>query len=786
MHVPSNARTTLVSTIVVVVTLLSVGVADAATPRPTGLTATATSSTAITLRWTDASSNEIGFEIQRSPGNKSTFKKIGTAPTNATTYPDTGLTAATAYKYRVRALKPPTGASSFSNVATATTLGGTTTTTTTTSTTTSTTTTTTPSTTLPSVPTGLVASPVSGSCSSIIVDWNASTPGTNGLKDYVLWRDGTFLKYVTAPTTITTDSGLTGARAYSYAVQARDTVLNPSAKSASVAATTPTCGTTTVPTPSGLKADATSCGFAVASWNPIYDPSGTHGIAKYKLYRNGVAVKTVNAPATTVVDTSLAPLTTYTYSVTAVNGSNQESATSATVNTTTPACPPPGASSRTAGGTGPESSNSVAVDPDGNIVIAGTFGQTANFGGGNVVASANGDMYVAKYSPTFALLWVKHFPSGTNSNELNNVATDAAGNVYLAGAFFGTLNLGGTNLVNPTAGMRDAFVAKFSADGTHQWSRRYGSTKEDVASDIAIDSGGNAVVTGWFWGTGVDFGNGHSLSNTNGIFGGADGFILKLSNATTPTTLMAVATPCGGAFPYGLALDASDNVFITGYVRARCNFGSGFLPAYNDDAFVFKYSASGANLWAKVYGAPWHDEGTSVAVDSSGNTIVTGMFAEVVDFGTGPLGRTGATPWAFVVKLAGNNGATLWSKAFGAPIPTAQLTSATGTGVAIDAQGEITVVGSFAGTIDFGGGPLTVPPFANGSSAKGAYVVQYTAAGVHIDSDRYGSANAQGRDVANGPTGAVVTGWFNDPIDLGFGPVASNGLSDVFMLNTGR
>ena len=95
-----------VAATIVATALLGAQVAGAAAPpRPTALTATAASSSAINLHWTDNSAVETGFEVQRSPANQSKFVKIAQTAANATTYPDTGLPAATAYKYRVRALK---------------------------------------------------------------------------------------------------------------------------------------------------------------------------------------------------------------------------------------------------------------------------------------------------------------------------------------------------------------------------------------------------------------------------------------------------------------------------------------------------------------------------------------------------------------------------------------------------------------------------------------------------------------------------------------------------------
>jgi YD repeat-containing protein len=87
---------------------------------PSGLGATANSSSQITLSWTDNATTETGFKVERKTGVGGTYAQIGTAAANATSYPDSGLTASTAYYYRVRATNS-SGDSAYSNEANATT-----------------------------------------------------------------------------------------------------------------------------------------------------------------------------------------------------------------------------------------------------------------------------------------------------------------------------------------------------------------------------------------------------------------------------------------------------------------------------------------------------------------------------------------------------------------------------------------------------------------------------------------------------------------------------------------
>ena len=109
--------------------------------------------------------------------------------------------------------------------------------------------------------------------------------------------------------------------------------------------------------------------------------------------------------------------------------------------------------------------------------------------------------------------------------------------------------------------------------------------------------------------------------------------------------------------------------------------------------------STGKHLWSKGFGDGSHQAAEAVAVDASGNVIVTGNFEGTVDFGGGALTSTGSRD-IFVAKF-GSDGAHLWSKSFGAGDD--QITQA----VTVDASGNVIVTGWFYGTVDFGGGALT-------------------------------------------------------------------------------
>jgi outer membrane protein assembly factor BamB len=145
---------------------------------------------------------------------------------------------------------------------------------------------------------------------------------------------------------------------------------------------------------------------------------------------------------------------------------------------------------------------SVAVGPKGQIVVAGAFRGAINLG--NTVlensdsASDHVDAFVVALGANGEPTWAKSF-SGLDSQAVTSVALDADGNVIVAGAFSATIDINGTKL--ESANLRDAFVAKLSgADGATIWARTLGGAGESAAWATAVDAEGGIFVGGTFKG----------------------------------------------------------------------------------------------------------------------------------------------------------------------------------------------------------------------------------------------------------------------------------------------
>lgn len=283
---------------------------------PTGVTASATACNGVTLRWSPSSdgggSGLRGYRMYR---DGVLMKEV---PAPATETSDGGLAAARKYTYAMSAIDKSGNESAKSLAASATTppcadTGG------------------------PSTPAGLTAT--AASCSRIDLRWTASTVGDSPLYGYVVYRNGFFRTWVAAPATSMSETGLAASATYTYTLAAVDQTGKWSAASAAATATTPACSDSSAPAvPTGLTVTAASCTTATLAWSATTD-SGGSGLEGYRIYRNGVLVRQVAAPATTASETGLAPATAYTYALSAIDKAGNESAKGAAASATTPACP---------------------------------------------------------------------------------------------------------------------------------------------------------------------------------------------------------------------------------------------------------------------------------------------------------------------------------------------------------------------------------------------------------------------------------------------------------------
>jgi hypothetical protein len=409
-----------------------------------------------------------------------------------------------------------------------------------------------------------------------------------------------------------------------------------------------------------------------------------------------------------------------------------------------------------------QESKAIAVDADGGVAVAGRFVGTLDFGQGPLPSSSEGfDVFVARLDARGIAVWSRSL--GGHEAEALGVAMDKDGNVIVTGYFFGTIDAGGGPLTS--AGDDDIFVAKFDALGNHVFSKSFGGESHQSGVDVAVDAGGNIVVTGQDW-DGVDFGGGPL-----GGYYGKQAFVVKLDPAGDHVFSKRFSG-LGRSLGKGLAVDGDGNILVTGTARGPVDLGGGPLPYTNsDDVFLVKLDASGDHLWSKVLGESGYLFSQRVAVDSARNVVILGTFGGVVDLGGGPHAAMGNQD-TFLAKYD-PDGVYLWSQAFGG----APNAYAKAHGVAIDSSHRILLAGAFTGSVDFGGGALV-----NGGEDD-VFVAKLDGSGNHLGSASFGGAELQGGwAIGATATGeAVLTGYFMNTVDFGGGPLTAGGAADLFV-----
>jgi hypothetical protein len=332
--------------------------------------------------------------------------------------------------------------------------------------------------------------------------------------------------------------------------------------------------------------------------------------------------------------------------------------------------------------TGQSWGNAAAVDPAGNVFIVGQFFSTVNVAsGGSYTASGYGG-YVAKYSSSGTLLWVKRLP-GTGRTIVRAVAADSSGNVVIGGDFDTSIDIDGT--VHTSAGQDDAFLAKLDGTGARIWSARYGDAArfQSVVS-LSIDSADNIYVGGTYGGT-INFGAGaHSTLDAS------DGFVAKFNSAGTALWSRAYGVNNNYEHITSVAALADGGVVAGGAFNWLWLGTTEYKRNDTYDAFIVALNSDGSYRFSKVWSAPDAQRVTSLS--STGTTIaVGGHFADTIDLGDGPQSNAN-----FVVKMT-TAGTHLWSTTY----------KQAGGAVAMDSGGDVYVGGSMSGTITVGKDTLT-------------------------------------------------------------------------------
>ncbi len=361
------------------------------------------------------------------------------------------------------------------------------------------------------------------------------------------------------------------------------------------------------------------------------------------------------------------------------------------------------------GGAGDEGVARAAVDASGTVYVVGGTGST-NFpttsGAFQTALSGTFDAFAAKLNSTGTALVYSTLAGGSGDDGFAGVAVDASGNAFVTGASTssnypttpGAFDTSNQSLI----GLPDAIVTKINPTGTGLVYSTYlgAAFNLEAGAAIAIDASGNAYVTGGTNGGFPTTGGAFDTSFNGGPF---DGFVTKVNPTGTGLVYSTYLGGSGEDYGFGIAVDASGNAYVTGYISStnfpvanafQANNAGGF------DAYVTKVNASGNALVYSSYLGGSGDEGLTtnggtelqvagaIAVDASGNAYLTG-FTNSTDFpvvAAWQLRLAGEFD-AWVAKIGPTGASKVYASYLGG------AAEERGLGIAVDGSGNAYVTG---------------------------------------------------------------------------------------------
>lgn len=443
-----------------------------------------------------------------------------------------------------------------------------------------------------------------------------------------------------------------------------------------------------------------------------------------------------------------------------------------------------------AGGANSDYATETVVAPDGRVFTFGYYSATVDFDPGpgvvNHTSLGVNDVFLTCFSPSGTFLWAKSI-GGTGTEISRSISVDAAGAVYIAGAFTSTsmdIDPGpGSILLTNVSTSTDCFIIKYNASGNLCWGRSFGgSTADDI---FGVDVLGQSVVlTGSFTGT-ADLDPG--AASVTFISGGAqDAYLTRLDTSGTYVSGLKI----GGTSideGHGVCIDNSGNVVVTGSFAMTVDFDpsagtTNRTSNGSQDAFVVKYDLNSMFLvWVTTVGGVQAELPVDVEIDALDNIYFTGNFFGNFDINAGS--GTNTMYWAgssdiFASKLDAT-GTYVWGWCVGGGSDDEVR------GMSLDGSGDIYFTGGFVGTSDFNPGSATNNLVSNGSNPD-IFVLKMTTGNTFVWTHKIGASNIdEGHDIYATPNDEYfLCGRFNATVDFDPGAGVANftsvALSDAF------
>lgn len=354
-----------------------------------------------------------------------------------------------------------------------------------------------------------------------------------------------------------------------------------------------------------------------------------------------------------------------------------------------------------------------------------------------------------EYQPIEEDLYWGTYLGGTGEEDARSVATDAVGNIYIAGQTYssGWVSGGWNTYHNGGNWGSDGFLVKLDSEGRHVWSTYIGGTSSDGCYGVAIDNNGFVFAAGYTYSAGWISGG----WDTSYGSGSCDGFVVKLDSAG----LHLWSSYLGGTiseYGYDVDTDGSGNVYVGGVSASSGWVSGGWRTAHGggNDGFVVKLSSNGSHLWSTFLGASGAEDCRGIAVDLNGNLYATGSTSGTTTWVSGGWDayKSDQNYAAYLVKL-NSSGQHTWSTYLeGGSVDY-------GYDVAVDGTASVYAAGI---TVPFSSGPDWVSGGWDTTRNGGyeGYIVKFGANGAHNWSSYVGGTSDEYLNgITVGPDGNI-------------------------------
>lgn len=282
----------------------------------------------------------------------------------------------------------------------------------------------------------------------------------------------------------------------------------------------------------------------------------------------------------------------------------------------------------------------IAIAPDGQVIAVGAFYGEIEFGqssGVRLKSVGSSDIYIAKLDRAGQLTWVRHI-GGPESDHLNCIVIDSAGNLYCGGRADGLVDVDPGPDVHELSGPNTPYILKLSAEGSLLWVRNL--IVEDIANFFALtlDTNGNVYAAGNCVGQ-IDFDPGPGEAFLDAL-GQEDACVLKLHGDGS----FIWAKRFGGEateLVESVAVDSNENVYVGGTFREFINLDRNdkALPTQSRgeiDVFLMALDRGGNIRWTGHMGGANSDALGEIVVDEKLRLTAAGFFFGSGDFDPGP------------------------------------------------------------------------------------------------------------------------------------------------------